>query len=216
MEILADIHELPVVIESERTLKMPVENHDLKIIDSVLSGNVDDFVVLVNKHRERVFLMTAKRIPANDVEDVTQEAFIRAFKNLHTFSRRKPFINWLSIIVLRTCCDYWRKNAKRKELTAPADKNNNNDSKWLEIIAAEVSSQNYNNTTKQRELRELLDWTLSKLSAEDRTLVEIIYFEGSSLKEAAEVLDWGLSKTKVRAMRARQKMRKILKQIIQV
>ena len=196
--------------------KLPVENHDLKIIDSVLNGNVDDFVVLVNKHREQVFMMVAKRIPPNDIEDVTQEAFIRAFKNLHSFSRKKPFLNWLSIIVLRTCCDYWRKNSKRRELTAPAGKNNNDDLKWLEIIAAEISSEKHYNTAKRKELKEILDWTLSKLSAEDRTLVEIIYFEGSSLKEAAEVLDWGLSKTKVRAMRARHKMRKILKQIIQV
>ena len=216
MKTFAEINKLPVIIELEGKLEMPVENHDLKIIDSVLDGNVDDFVVLVNKHRERVFLMTAKRIPANDVEDVTQEAFIRAFKNLHTFSRRKPFVNWLSIIVLRTCCDYWRKNSKRRELTAPANNDDNGDMKWLEIIAAEASSENHAKTAKRKELRELLDWTLNKLSAEDRTLVEIIYFEGNSLKEAAEVLNWGLSKTKVRAMRARHKMRKILKQIIQV
>jgi RNA polymerase sigma-70 factor (ECF subfamily) len=215
MKTFADINELSVIMEFEGKLEMPVENHDLKIIDSVLNGNVDDFVVLVNKHRERVFLMTAKRIPANDIEDVTQEAFIRAFKNLHTFSRKKPFANWLSIIVLRTCCDYWRKNSKRRELTAPAD-NNNDDLKWLEIIAAEMSSENHYDTANRKELKEILDWTLKKLAAEDRTLVEIIYFEGSSLKEAAKVLDWGLSKTKVRAMRARHKMRKILKQIIQV
>jgi RNA polymerase sigma-70 factor (ECF subfamily) len=79
-----------------------------------------------------------------------------------------------------------------------------------------MSSENHYDTANRKELKEILDWTLKKLSAEDRTLVEIIYFEGSSLKEAAKVLDWGLSKTKVRAMRARHKMRKILKQIIQV
>jgi RNA polymerase sigma-70 factor (ECF subfamily) len=192
---------------------MSAVNLDIKIIDSVLNGNIDNFVVLVNRHRERVFLMTAKRVPGNDIEDVTQEVFIRAFKNLHTFSRQKPFANWLCIIVLRTCSDYWRKNYKRRELIATAYCNgtgNSDNIEWLGIIVNEKVCANYPKNVRQKELRELLDWTLNKLSPEDRRLIEVVYFEGLSFKEAAEKLDWRLSKTRVRAMRARHKMKKLL------
>jgi RNA polymerase sigma-70 factor (ECF subfamily) len=189
------------------------EDPDYKVINSVLNGNVDDFIVLVNKYRARVFLLTAKRIPVNDVEDVAQEAFIRAFKSLETFSRKNPFENWLSIITLRTCCDYWRKNARQKEFTAPAD--DTEQLKWLELVASGAASDEHRRNVRNKDIRELLNWTLKKLSADDRSLVEMIYFEGRSLKEAAEVLDWGISKTKVRAMRARSKMRGILNKLLE-
>jgi RNA polymerase sigma-70 factor (ECF subfamily) len=196
-----------------RKVEISDQNPDFKVVDSVLNDNVDDFIVLVNKYQTRVFSMIAKRVPVSDIEDVAQEAFIRAFKNLKTFSQKKPFENWLSIITLRTCCDYWRKNARRKEFTAPA--NDSAHLKWLELVATDMASEHHRNKVSNKDMRELLDWTLEKLSIEDRTLIEMIYFEGHSMKEAAEVLSWGGSKTKVRAMRARSKMRKILTKLIE-
>ena len=193
---------------------MADQNPDHKIIGSVLNGNVDDFIVLVNKYQTRVFSLIAKRVPVNDVEDVAQEAFMRSFKNLKTFSQKKPFENWLSIITLRTCCDYWRKNGRRKEFTAPASDSEH--LKWLELVATSMASEQHKNSLANKDMKELLNWTLKKLSIEDRTLIEMIYFEGHSMKEAAEVLSWGSSKTKVRAMRARSKMRKILTKLIEV
>ena len=197
-----------------RKNEMSVQNPDFKVIASVLNGEVDDFIVLVNKYRTRVFSLISRRIPVNDIEDVAQEAFIRAFKNLKTFSQKKPFENWLSIITLRTCCDYWRKNARRKELTAPATDSEH--LKWLEFVACDMASEQYKNKVTNNDIKELLNWTLEKLPIEDRTLIEMIYFEGNSIKEAAEVLNWGSSKTKVRAMRARSKMRKILTKLLEV
>jgi len=194
-----------------RKTEMPEQNIELKVINSVLDNNIDDFTVLVNKYRSRVFALVAKRIPVNDIEDVAQEAFVRAFKSLDTFSRKKPFENWLSIITLRTCCDYWRKNARRKEFTMASD--NPEHLKWLESIASNLASEKHVRSVNNKDVRELLNWTLGKLSIEDRTLIEMIYFEGRSMKEAAEILEWGNSKTKVRAMRARSKMREILEKL---
>jgi DNA-directed RNA polymerase specialized sigma24 family protein len=74
-------------------------NFKSQIINSVLNGNIDNFVVLVNRHREQVFLMTAKRVPGNDIEDVTREVSIRTFKRLDTFLRKKPFGNLASGVI---------------------------------------------------------------------------------------------------------------------
>ncbi len=214
METLTTINLLPnISARMAREMEMSTQNSDFEVIDSVLNGNVDDFIVLANKYQTRVFSLIAKRVPVNDIEDVAQESFIRAFKNLKTFSQKKPFENWLSIITLRTCCDYWRKSARRKEFTAPA--NDYENLKWLELVATDMTSEHHNNIVTNKDIKELLNWTLKKLSIEDRTLIEMIYFEGHSMKEAAEVLNWGSSKTKVRAMRARFKMRKILSKLIE-
>ena len=195
----------------KRKAEMPEQNIDIKVINSVLDNNIDDFTVLVNKYRARVFTLVAKRIPTNDIEDVAQESFVRAFKSLDSFSQKKPFENWLSIITLRTCCDYWRKNARHREFTMQSDDPEH--IKWLESIASSLASEKHARSTNNKDIRELLNWTLGKLSIEDRTLIEMIYFEGRTMKEAAEVLEWGSSKTKVRAMRARSKMRKILNEL---
>jgi RNA polymerase sigma-70 factor (ECF subfamily) len=202
----------PVMWET-REAEMPLQDFENNVIDSVLNGNVDDFLVLVNKYQSRVYSLVAKRVPSNDIDDVAQEAFFRAFKNLKTFSRQKPFENWLSIITLRSCCDYWRKNSRQKEFTAPASETEQ--IKWLEFVATEATTAEYEQKSLNKDIRELLKWTLSKLSAEDRALIEIIYFEGYSIKEAAEVMKWGSSKTKVRAMRARTKMRKIISKLFE-
>ncbi|MDD5728311.1 MAG: RNA polymerase sigma factor [Victivallales bacterium] len=215
METFTDIRSLPAnAAEFPKGAEIPAANPDFTVIASVLDGNVDDFAVLVSKYRMQVFMTVAKRIPVNDVEDVVQEVFIRAFKSINSFSRKNPFANWLGIITLRACCDYWRKNSKRREFTAPAA--SPKDSEWLELITGETASAQHRKTVNRKELRELLDWTLDKLSGEDRSLIEIIYFENGSISTAAEVLGWGISKTKVRSLRARRKMRAILKQIIQV
>ena len=207
------VNTVAVAATLVRKEEMSAQDPDLMVINSVLSGNINDFIVLVNKYQTRVFSLVAKRIPVNDIEDVSQEVFIRGFKNLSTFSQQKPFENWLSIIALRTCCDYWRKNSRRKELTAPAGESEQ--LKWLELIAVDMVSEKHRQHTAGKEMKELLNWTLGKLSAEDRILIEMIYFDGHSLKDAAEVLNWGSSKTKVRAMRARSKMRRILTQLIE-
>ena len=65
--------------------------------------------------------------------------------------------------------------------------------KWLELVATGIASEQHKNTVSNKDTRELLNWTLEKLSIEDRTLIEMIYFEGQSMKEAAEVLSWGSS-----------------------
>jgi RNA polymerase sigma-70 factor (ECF subfamily) len=187
---------------------------DKKIIQSVLNGKKEDFGILVDKYQGRIFAMVARRIPQNDVEDVAQDIFLRIFRGLPGYAGKKSFENWLSVIALRSCYDYWRKKGKCKEDTAPAaiDEEASN---WLDKISSKVSRDVFLSASRRHEASELLDRTLDKLSAEDKTLIEMVYFEGRSLKEASDVLNWKRSKTKVRIMRAKIKLRKIISELSQ-
>ena len=188
---------------------MSSDAYESELIKKILGGRREEFGILVDKYREKVFAVTARRIPRDDVEDVAQEAFVRIFRGLSGYAPLKPFENWLTTITLRCCCDYWRAAGRRRERTAPGDIGPEQ-AEWLERVAAATSEEAFRALSFKREAEELLDATMSRLDAEDRTLIELVYWEDRPLAEAADVLEWGLAKTKVRLMRARGKLRKII------
>ncbi|QSH41448.1 RNA polymerase sigma factor [Lentisphaerota bacterium ZTH] len=198
--------------EIEWVLVMPSKSADLSIVKNIINGKTEDFTELVERYSSKVFSIVGSRVPVSDIDDVAQEVFIRAFKSLKTYSGVKPFENWLAVIAIRCCCDFWRKNSRRREFYAPKDQPEVQ-TEWLELMSQSLSQAIHADNVRTKEAREFLKWTMNKLSLEDRTLIEMVYFEGRTLKEASEVLQWGESKTKVRAMRARNRMRDILKEI---
>lgn len=192
---------------------MSSDAYENEIIKHILDGRREEFGILVDKYREKVFAMTAKRIPRDDIEDVAQEAFVRIFRSLAGYAPVKPFENWLTTITLRCCCDYWRAAGRRRERTAPGD-SGPEQRDWLERILAPASEEAFRALCTRREAQELLGVTLDRLDADDRMLVELVYWEDRPLAEAADVLEWGRAKTKVRLMRARRKLRKIIAELI--
>jgi len=194
---------------------MSFDEPDYEIIKSVLEGNKDDFEIIVDKYQNKVFAMIAKRIPQDDVSDLAQETFLRIYKGLVNYVPKRPFENWLSVITLRTCYDFWRKKNRIKELTAPnfAYESHN---EWLEKISITMSSEAFLKINQVNEAKELLDWILTKISPNDRTLIEMIYLDGYSYKETAEVLEWKISKTKVRALRAKKKLREFISEYTEI
>lgn len=192
-----------------RDLNMSFNEPDYEIIKNILGGNKDDFEKIVDKYQNKVFAMIAKRIPQDDVSDLAQEAFLRIYRGLANYIPKGPFENWLSVITLRTCYDFWRRKSRIKELTAP-DFVYDSHYDWLEKISINMSSEAFLKLSQVNEAKELLDWALMKLNPDDRTLIEMVHLDGYSYKEAAEVLKWKLSKTKVRALRARKKLRTLI------
>ena len=81
---------------------------------------------------------------------------------------------------------------------------------WLEEVISEGSGQSLEEKGSQQEAREILDWALGKLSVEDRMVLELIYLEGLSGKEAADLLGWSLANVKVRSFRSRRKLQGLL------
>jgi RNA polymerase sigma factor (sigma-70 family) len=84
---------------------------------------------------------------------------------------------------------------------------------WLEQIPASGSNNEADRIVNKQDAAKLSKWLLDQLSPENRTLIESIYFDEMPLKEVAAALDWSLVKTKVRALRARKKMKELLESI---
>lgn len=181
---------------------------EAEIINRVLSGNINEFELLVESHKAKVFSIVRKRVPVDDAEEVAQKVFIAAFKALGSFSQNKPFENWLSGIAVRSCCNYWREcGSSRKMMAASPDDEH---LEWLEKVCSSDSIEKFAALSRRREAKELVEWCLRQMQPEDCALLEMIYFEDWLLKDAAAALGWGIAKTKIRAMRAKAKMKQII------
>ncbi len=142
----------------------------------------------MRRHQQRVFRLAGRffRDPA-EVEDVAQDTFLTAWSKLATYRAEAPFEHWLTRVCLNTC--YGRFRRRRDEVA-------------LEHEPAQAPSD----PTAKLEVERLL----SALPPPDRFVLLLLYGEGWSVAEIAERLGWSRSNVKVRAFRARRKLRRIL------
>ena len=187
---------------------------DEAIIQSVLKGNVDDFEGLVRRYQAHVLNMVKRHVPERDVEETAQEAIVRAYRSLSNYrGKGRGFKAWLSAVTIRTCYDYWRKAYRSKEV--PISTLSDDHKLWIEKVIAEESEQGIREKAASAEALKVLNWGLNHLSAEDRMVLKLIHFEEMTGREAAKLLGWTTANVKVRAFRARRKLEKIIREIIQ-
>jgi len=198
-------------LATERNDRM---GEDAGIIRAVLDGDVDAFAVLVRRYSQRVFEVVGRRVPANDLECVAQAAFVSAFRSLGMYEPGQLFEHWLLRIARRRCCDYWRDRRRRHEL--PEAGLSDDQRQWLERVSAGLRWDEFERECQREEAVEVVHKALAELDPENRVLVECIYFEELPLKEVAATLEWSLSKVKVRAFRARKKLRQIIERLLDI
>jgi len=186
----------------------PMESSDAEYIAAVLKGDVSAFEPLVVKYQPRVFA-TARRYARreSEVEDIVQEVFIKAFQKLSSFRGDAPFEHWLMRVAVRTCYDFLRKYQRNRE-TALAEISEEED-RWLDSVASSPAGENDDPDAA----RALVARLLEQLSPADRIVITLLEIEGKSVKEIAALTGWSVSLVKVRAFRARAKMRKLLGKI---
>ena len=185
---------------------------DAEIVSQVLKGSVNAFESLLIRHKDLVLKIAKKHVPYDDVEETTQEVFVRIYQSLPTYKGKGDFKQWVSSISVRTCYDYWRRAYRSREV--PMSSLTEKHQGWLEQVISEESEHALEGKASQKEAREVLDWALGKLSAEDRTVLELVYLEGLSVKEAADALGWSVANVKVRSFRSRRKLKKLLEGLI--
>ena len=88
----------------------------MEAVRRVLDGDVEAFAVVVNAHQRLIAADLARRLPAQDVQEVAQDAFIRAFRSLPSYRREAPFRIWILRIARHAAMDFWRKKYRRRDL----------------------------------------------------------------------------------------------------
>lgn len=183
---------------------------DQMVIHRVLNGEADAFELLLKKYRELVFMITAHHVPSDQVEEVAQDAFVRAYQSLRSYKGHGDFRHWLTVITTRTCHDFWRKRYRNKEVNISSISDEHQ--QWLDSTTAVTASAVNDDRDTKEDVKSMMDWALNQLNPSDRMVLELIYLEELSIKETAEMLDLSQTNVKVRAFRARQKMQKLIKE----
>ena len=186
----------------------PSTPNDADIVRRIVEGDVNAFESLLTRYKDHVLRIVKRHMPYQEVEETAQEVFIRAYQSLPKYKGKGGFKQWLSAIAVRSCYDYWRKVYRSREVPMSSLTERHQD--WLEEVMSDQSNQSFHEKSSQQEAIEILDWALGKLSAEDRIVMELVYLEGLSGKEAARLLGWSVANVKIRSLRSRRKLEKLL------
>ena len=179
----------------------------------MIGGDINAFESILLRHKDHVLDIVRKHVPYHEVEETAHDVFVRAYQSLATFKERSRFKHWLSAIAVRACYDFWRKRYRSKEL--PMSSLSEEHQEWLEGVMSDRSDQSFDDKVSQEKARELLTWALDRLSPEDRMVLELVYLEGRSGREAADLLGWSVPNVKVRSLRARRKLRHLMAGLVE-
>ncbi|HEY2960933.1 MAG TPA: RNA polymerase sigma factor [Pyrinomonadaceae bacterium] len=165
---------------------------------------------MVRRYSPRVF-STASRFfrQRSLVEEAAQEVFLKAYTQLGSYEGRGSLEGWLTRIATNTCLNMLRGSKRRPEMTV--SDLTEDEEKWFEQQMADSRQQSVENSLVAADLADRL---LSVLSPEDQQALLMIDGEQASIKEVAEATGWSESKVKVRAFRARKKIREAMERLL--
>jgi RNA polymerase sigma-70 factor, ECF subfamily len=146
------------------------------------------------------------------VEEAAQEVFLKAFTQLDSYEGRGSMEGWLTRIATNTCLNMLRGAKRRPELTV--SELTENESEWLEEKLMNVVSEKHRSAEDDLIAADLADRVLGVLSPEDRLALTMIDGDDASIKEVAELTGWSESKVKVRAFRARRRVRETMEKLL--
>jgi RNA polymerase sigma-70 factor (ECF subfamily) len=179
-------------------------------VERAQSGDSDAFRLLVEQHSRAVFRL-AFRMTGNeqDAEDVVQETFLRAYRQLDKYEARASFSTWLYRIASNYALDLIRMR-KRHE-----DKRERGNAEERDILQTlPVNTPGPDRILYSSQVQERVNEALNELSAQERTAFVLRHFEGMSIDQIGETLGTGTNATKHSIFRAVQKLRRSLEPVV--
>ncbi len=192
-----------------------MEESDIDI-DSVLQrvreGDEDAANELLEYLNPLVMKIVWRRCPAAVAEeDMAQEIFIRVFKNLDQYRGTAHFRHWVSRIAVNTCITHWIKAKARQNELRKSDLSEEHQA----LIDTAVADESLDSPDDRVAARELLACLLERLDPKDRLIVELRELEQKSVKEISRLTGWTGVNVRVRAMRAKAKLRAFWKELLE-
>ena len=185
---------------------------DLDLARQAQAGDESAFAEIVRRYSPRVFSVASRFFRQRAlVEEAAQEVFLKAYTQLGSFEGRGSLEGWLTRIATNTCLNIVRGAKRRPEMTV--SDLTDDEQGWLEHQSAGDGGEpaSVENSVVATDLADRL---LSVLSPEDQQALLMIDGEEASIKEVAEATGWSESKVKVRAFRARKKVREAMEKLL--
>lgn len=212
---MANVPKLEVVDRKppDRSSEAAVDERTL--VRQAQAGEVAAYEKLLAKHQQRVFAVVGGILRRReDIEDVAQQVFVKAYFSLKRFDLRSAFGTWLYKIAVNECWDYLRKKKVRR-LVYEADLS---EEQTRHLASASEQSlgegRPREDSEKRTEQRELIERLLVELDEQDRLMLIMKEVEGFSVEEIGVILGINVNTVKVRLFRARGKLVEIYRRRI--
>ena len=180
----------------QKTVDYIVESADRKDIIACLEGDKDSYERLVRRYERQItrLMWRFSRDPA-ECEELVQEVFVEAYFSLSSYRSRAPFLHWLRKIATRVGYRFWKQQEKRKAFISLAD---------FDVIKKEQT-----NAVDSQAAAQILHSLLARLPQAERLILTLMYFEQYSTRQIAEMMGSNRAMVKMRALRARKKLKTI-------
>ena len=153
-------------------------------------------------------LVRAHRARRTAEEDLCQMIFIKIFQKLSQFSGKVPLEHWVSRIAINTCL-----NQIQSEKVRPEVRHADLTEEELAVVESLATSSEELAPDKRFASRQLVEHLLDALKPVERLVIDLLYLQGRSVAEVKKLTGWSATLVKVRAFRARQKMKERLARV---
>lgn len=182
---------------------------DRKLVAAAKKGDNKAFQTLLKKYRKSVYYMLLKMVKnADDAEDLTQEAFAKAFNSIEKFDSKYAFSTWLFRIATNNCIDFIRKKrVQTVSIDTPVEGDDGSNMRF-DVRDDDLDP---NEAMLKEQRRRYLNMAIERLPEKYKMLVELRYFRELSYEEVAQELQIPLGTVKAQLFRARELLNQELK-----
>ena len=178
----------------------PAAANDLSLVQEALEGNQLSFQLLVERYQDRLFGLTRHYTrSAVEIEDIVQEAFLKAYRRLGTFQQQSSFSTWLYRIAVNTALDFL-KRCGRSPVRAVEDPEATPESRPVHVAAPDARME-------REEIARITHEVLLELPEIFRTVIVLREFEGRAYQEIADILGISIGTVESRLFRARARFK---------
>ncbi len=181
-----------------------MEQNDAQLIQRILQGDQEAFSPLVRKYQQGVHALVWRKIGDFHIaQEITQDAFLQAYRKLGTLKNPTQFSGWLYVIAANLCRSWFRKNRMPVPESLDATETNEVDRVSYSQYVAEKQEAEVDETR-----REVVKKLLQKLPESERTVMTLHYLGEMTIKSISEFLGVSQNTIKSRLSRARNRLRK--------
>jgi RNA polymerase sigma-70 factor (ECF subfamily) len=185
-------------------MPMPLELEDSNLIQQYLKGDGKSLEILVKKYIKLIYGFSYKNVGnSEEAEDITQEVFVKVWKNIKKFDQKKSFKPWIFQIAKNTSIDYLR-----KKRSVPFSRFENE--KGQNVLAENIAAKPLNLIENFSDKR-VLEEALQALPEKEQKVINLRHRDGMSFREIAEVLGESINTIKSRYRRTLKVLRENIK-----
>lgn len=182
---------------------------DIEIVDKIIKGDIDAFSCLIDKYEKMVYNLAFRMFNnISDAEDITQEVFLKIYRNIEKCAGKSSIKTWVYTITYNTCIDEIRKRKGKKDISFDMEIEGEENDFSFEIASNEPTPEQ---ALMQKEGLLDIEQAINSLNEQNRTIVYLRDIKGLSYNDISTITGLNVGTVKSRLNRARNILKNIIK-----